>query len=76
MAGIRRCNFTRPVFPGQTVHFDLRLGRATAGFALCSGSFRVDDVAAGSLEFVIAVAAADLVFGSALSTASKPSKDH
>jgi len=70
MAGIRRCNFTRPVFPGQTVHFDLRLGRATAGFALCSGDLEADGRPAGELAFILALADADAVLG------PSPAKEH
>lgn len=70
MAGIRRCNFSRPVFPGQVVRFELRLGRATADFASCSGSFSVDGSTAGSLEFVVAMADARTLFE------VSPVKDH
>ncbi len=62
MAGIRRCNFARPVFPGQVVKFELRLGRSTAGFASCSGAFSVDGTPAGSLEFIVAMADAKSLF--------------
>ena len=62
MAGIRRCNFSRPVFPAQVVHFELHLGRATAGFASFSGSFSVESTAAGSLEFIVAMTDAQALF--------------
>jgi 3-hydroxyacyl-[acyl-carrier-protein] dehydratase len=56
LAAIRRCAFIKPVFPSQSVVFDLRIERATGGFASVKGESRVNDEVVATLDFVIALA--------------------
>lgn len=63
LAGVRRCIFMKPILPGHEIRFDLTAKRASSDFSFVIGSAFHKDTQVASLDFMLAFAPRDKIFG-------------
>ena len=64
LAGVRRCAFSKPTFPGKQVKFDITVNQGSGGFVFAKGNATVDEVQVASFDLIVAFAMRDQIFPS------------
>lgn len=62
LAGVRRCTFKKPVFPGKRVTFEITVKPGSGGFAFAEGVASVDADQVASFDLIVAFAERQQIF--------------